>query len=163
MRRTKNSEAHGRGPISRWCRHWLGNDHDLYTAPCLACIDDSSDPRNAYPPPGHRLWSFAKGLSVWIGLILRVEWTEPAAQRLASLTRETWPRTSADRFATRLWSLHPAEHPSVPRARHRRLGQYRRRSNFWAFQFPKTGHGRSRNRFRQRSGPARTSASPACS
>src|SRR5690349_7329256 len=26
------------------------------------------------PAPGHRLWSFAKGLSIWIGLILRVEW-----------------------------------------------------------------------------------------
>jgi hypothetical protein len=28
---------------------WLGNDHDLYAAPCFAYIDDSSDPRNAYP------------------------------------------------------------------------------------------------------------------
>jgi hypothetical protein len=49
------------------------------------------------------------------------------------------------------WSLHPAEHPSVPRARRRPLGRHRRRSNFWAFQFPKTGHARSRNRFQQRS------------
>jgi hypothetical protein len=29
--------------------------------------------------------------------------------------------------------------------------------------FPKTGHGRSRNRFQQRSGPARISVSIACS
>jgi hypothetical protein len=57
------------------------------------------------------------------------------------------------------WSLHPAEHPSVPRARRQPLGRHRPRSNFWAFQFPKTGHGRSRNRFQQRSGPARTSPS----
>jgi hypothetical protein len=39
-------------------------------------------------------------------------------------------------------------------------GRHRRRSNFSAFQFPKTDHGRSRNRFQQRSGPTRTSASP---
>src|ERR1700704_2851684 len=89
--------------------------------------------------------------------------TRPRCSELTSPTRETWSRTSANRFATRLWSLHPAERPSVPRARRRPLGRHRRRSNFWAFQFPKTGHGRSRNRFQQRSGPARTSASPACS
>ena len=40
---------------------WLGNDQDLYAAPCFAYIDDSYDPRNAYPPPRHRLWSLEKG------------------------------------------------------------------------------------------------------
>jgi hypothetical protein len=46
---------------------WLGNDHDLYAAPCFAYIDDSSDPRNAYPPPGHRLWSLEKGWLLSLG------------------------------------------------------------------------------------------------
>ena len=65
-------------------------------------------------------------------------------------------------FATRLRSLHPAEHPSVPQPRRQSLGQHRRRSNFSAFQFSKTDQGRPRNRIQQRSRPARTSASPVC-
>jgi site-specific recombinase XerD len=46
---------------------------------------------------------------------------------------------------------------------HDKLDTTARYTRFWAFQFPKTGHGRLHNRFQQRSGPARTSASVTCS
>src|SRR5260370_11988598 len=73
----------------------------------------------------------------WIGaLILRVERTEPAAQRLASLTRETWSRTSADRFATPLSSLHPAEPPTLPPAPLPPLRPHRPPPHLCTFQFP---------------------------